>query len=97
MAHPDREQDVHIGLLALGWVFQFQGKHAKTVAEWETRLENLPGEYAIINEYGMVIDRADFWRTVRGTKIPGVRNVRPTTDRPGWNDEGFDFCNYEFS
>jgi hypothetical protein len=96
---PGNEQDVHIGLRAFGWVFQFQGKVCKTVEEWRQRLLDLPGEYVIVAENGAVFERDEFdhfWKMVEGTKSIDARNVRSTEDRPGWRDQGFDFCNYEF-
>lgn len=90
---------VHIGLRASGWVFQFQGNVCKSVSEWRQRLLDMPGEYVIVSETGAVFEREEFdkfWEMVEGTKGPSARNVRPTEDRPGWSDQGFDFCNYEF-
>lgn len=97
VAHPGNEQDMHIGLSAIGWAFQFQAKIAKSVVEWRERLDNLPGEYVIVSDNGHVFDRAEFWAMVEGTKRHAIRHQRSRPEHPVWIDQGYDFCDYEFS
>jgi hypothetical protein len=77
----------HIGKNSGGWVFDFQGDVCKTVAEWKTRLEALPGECVIVDEYGGIHERHAFWHMVEGSKLP-LKGREPRTMRSYALEEG---------
>lgn len=65
-SHEDN-QTTHVGKSSMGWVFQFQGSVCRSLKDWEERLDNLPGECAIVSENGVVLERQEFIQMITGT------------------------------
>lgn len=97
------EVKVHIGKYSGGWVFHFQGAVCKTVAEWKKRLEDLPGEFVVVDEYGAEHDRHEFWRdTVEASRKPWGNSTKPPYNsrtyalEKGYNDTSAQWTAWDF-
>ena len=88
--NPDIEVvKIHIGKYSYGWAFHWQGNWCKSVHDWNNRLNCLPGEAVIVDEYGEVISNQRFWDIVHNSKA-NTKRGKAQTLRKFAIEQGYD-------